>query len=217
MTIFADDFEANDDFATWTDKAFFGGDPPVITAEKPFRGIYGAKCVVNLGWYCAVKKTIAGTPITHARAYSAYDAFPNEGDQISSGIYIRVGSDNFSVAPMLKQDGGDIYWGLLVSENAVPTIYWEAVPSNPITGKYYGLEVKRDVTNGLQELWVDGISRASANVAITQNSTEIMIGFTYNGILPSITNWIDNVIVDTDYIGLDMPMTGIVTGYATLG
>ena len=88
------------------------------------------------------------------------------------------GTWQFTVTTAVGRFGdGLLYWTMNVYEAGVIATKWTAV--TPVTGQWYCVEIKRDVANNLQELWVNGVSLVASNDAITNDTQDVRAGITW--------------------------------------
>jgi hypothetical protein len=202
-TIFSDGFESGTFLTTdippgaWTSLAMGGGgDSATITTDSPHNGSYNAEFIAaSESWSC-VKKSFAEVATAFVRAYYTFSTLPGVGERV---YLTELRGNNGGVGVSIENVSGNLFWILTVSEGGTYTTY-EAAPSNPITGIPYCIELKRDIANGLEQLWIDGVSKGVNNVSMAVNSTEIVIGYGYNTATEQ-TCYVDCVVVADAYIG----------------
>lgn len=208
--IFSDGFESGTFLTTdvppgaWTGLAVAGGGSATISAVGRHDGLYNAKfVVVPAGWSC-VKKSFAEVATGFMRAYYTFSTLPATGETV---YYAELRADLWynMVAVVLENVSGNLFWGLIVAYNGTSYATYETAPSNPKTGVPFCIELKRDVTNGLEELWIDGVSKATNNINVTGYSNEIVVGSPDGNSISQQTCYVDSVVVADAYIG---PETG---------
>jgi hypothetical protein len=204
-TIFSDGFESGTFLPTdvppgaWTSIAVGGGvDSATITTDSPHHGSYNAKLIAaSASWSC-VKKSFTGIATAFVRAYYTFSTLPTTGEKV---YLTELRTNNGGVGIVLENVSGNLFWILNVDEGGTTYTTYEAAPSNPTTGVPYSVELKRDVTNGFEQLWVNSVSKATDDVSATNNSTEIVIGYGYNTEVNEQTCYVDCVVIADAYIG----------------
>jgi hypothetical protein len=204
-TIFSDGFESGTILTTdvppgaWTSIAVGGASSATVSTDSPHHGSYNVKFIAgSSGWAC-VKESFTAAATAFVRCYYTFNTLPGVGERIYL-TELRVFS-NDGVGVALENIDGNLFWLLRIAELGVTTEVYEAVASNPVTGVPYCVEIRRDVTSGLEELWIDGVSRASADQSITRDSSEIVVGYGYSPSVNQQTCYADCVVVADAYIG----------------
>ena len=79
----------------------------------------------------------------------------------------------------VENNQGTINWALATIENGTTT---ETYGTHTVqTGQYYCVETLRDVTHGIQMLWVNGQLEVSTTTAMTHPSWEVKVGIPWEG------------------------------------
>ena len=202
MAIFTDGFESGD-FSAWDGTGAEPGCSIVVEAVNPHHGTKNAKCIVDGASENAYAyKGFAGADdIAYARGYFKFDDLPDaDGDKIQL-IEIRR-SDRFweyAIQGCIKHTGGSVKFVLTCWEAGVLSTV--ASDLEAVTGTWYCVEIKRDITNDLQELWVDGVSEATNNQVQSENNGSILVGLTWKTYGGTDTLYCDCFSVDSAYIG----------------
>jgi hypothetical protein len=196
VEIFSDGFESND-FSTWTGTA---GAKIAVESVHPHHGTSNIKCTGSAAedWSYAYK-TISSSAITYARCYVKFANL-----NILSGKNLQIlgldyGSYQYNLVASVKNDGGTLKWFLNLGEAS----NWGGSvlgTHTPVVDTWYCVEIKRDITNDLEVLYIDGVAEASASVAISENTVRMYVGDYQDG---SGANevYVDCVVVADAYIG----------------
>lgn len=222
MTVFlADGFESGDETGWNLGKVLQTvNDTFVVNSNNVFQGNYNGECYAVAGEFAGVGEDLASTqPIVYERGYHKFPALPANGEQYEFNRMISTGDMNHSVSGALRTVGADSLWSVALREDsAVATFYDEAVPSNPVTGRYYCVEVLRDLTNQIARLWVDGVLKVNATgLSMTLDTKTVYGGIAFNDSASPLTLYIDSFIVSDQYNGpAGGVMTAIITGDAVM-
>jgi hypothetical protein len=180
-TVFADGFESGS-FSSWTDNVTTAGETASVVSALPHHGIYGAYFSSNGNGtaesaYCY--KTISPLSEAYARGYFyVSQSGINVTDSRFYLIVLRAGSTKVAFAGW-RQTGGVVKWTLSILDGTGGVIVYSA--SSPVLNRWYCVELhwKGDSTNGLGELWVDGVLVCSAsgkNTAYYGNVSRVDFG-----------------------------------------
>lgn len=179
MSLFEDGFETND-FSKWTGTSKSATAALVTESVNPHHGTYNAKASVpttaNTFAYC--HQTIASNPILYARAEIKFLtlALSNSGNRLEV-LVLDYGDYEYAVRAVVRNNGGTLYWALDSTQAGVLITTYGT--HTPVIDSHYCVLIKRDVTNNTQQLWIDGVSEASATRAITNNSTRATTGINW--------------------------------------
>ena len=136
-----------------------------------------------------VNLQVAGSNVAnvgYARWYVKLTALPpNAGDRVYLGELIGYNA-LYGVEPYIEKSYRLVLrWGLRSYEDSVATgkivdtTGTGTVPA-PLADHWYCLEVLRDITNGQQQLWIDGSLEASQPRAITTPNSALRVGISGN-------------------------------------
>jgi len=199
--LFSDGFESGD-LSAWTDTQIGTGGAVTVESTNPHHGTYNeqAVCDGTDGTWAACYKTFAGEAIAYARYYVKFNSIDITSNTRLEILALDDGGYQERLSAILFNDGGTIKWGIRVVEGGVGTNHLGT--HTPVVDTWYCVEIKRNVTNNQQELWIDGVSEVSATVTITSNSTTIRSGIVYQRTSTSgNTHYCDCVVVADAYIG----------------
>ncbi len=199
--LFNDGFESGD-FSAWTRTNISGAGSALIVEDvNPHHGTYNAKMTASaLGALVYCIKTFTATDPVFARYYVKFDtlALGADGNRIEI-LKIDSGVWQYATAAMVRRLDGVLYWGIVTFEAGTGTYVSSAV--TPTTGRWYCLDLKRDVANNLQEIWVDEVSLVTRTVSITNDTARVRAGLTFLDSSTLNVNFFDCVVVADTYIG----------------
>ncbi|MCW4024079.1 MAG: hypothetical protein NWF01_03475 [Candidatus Bathyarchaeota archaeon] len=194
--LFSDGFESGD-FDAWDDTGASGTSTLTVETNNPYQGSWNAKFISD-GLDCWATKSVSGSPVLYYRQYIKVGNLPSSGGYTYlNGIAYE--DPNNAVTAYIYNNSGHCYWGLLSTVNGVQYMVEESTPSDPQVDIYYYLEMCRDTTNGLNQLWVNNAIAVSASAPNFGNSNAI-----FTGILSSyapVTVYFDNIKVGLSFIG----------------
>ncbi|MFA5307204.1 MAG: hypothetical protein WC365_07195 [Candidatus Babeliales bacterium] len=207
--LFSDGFESND-FTAWTSTATGGTGTLVVNATRPHHGTYSAyatgTCSGGYGTdYGYATKTITQANIVYARAYFYFNTLTLSQWKALHLIYLEYNNQSNATVVGIYNDGGTLKWNLWGFE--ADAWFGNLSSVTPTTGVWYCVEVKRDVTNDQNQLWINGVLVSTVNVAMAQGANKVFAGF------PGIDATVDDVIslyfdcavVADAYIGVEEP------------
>ncbi len=203
MVVFSDGFESGN-FNVWSQAVADGSGSVAVNSSNPYEGTYGAVFTaggVN-GYAEADKEGLTSASTYYLRAYYKFaSGLPssNEDRIVLGGV--MASEYTYGAFVTIKRIDGELYWGINHWENSVEQNTFEATASNPTTGQWYCIEIKRDVTSDAIQLWVDGVSKLSVSRSISGNSNLVAVGCGWKSYAASAVMYVDSVVVDTDYIG----------------
>jgi hypothetical protein len=196
--IFSDGFESGD-FSAWNSRA--GSVQSVVKHHE----IYAAQFS---GTWQRASKSLSPTLLAYARIYVYFSDLPSGGNVISI-LSLYRSSSPFApdVCVGVKNDGGVIKWGVTYDTSQVGPF---APSPNPITGVWYCVELRLNVTEGVgynYEVWVDGTSilAKSRTISGAAKFDQLLIGGWDE--TEKLTNYIDCVVVSDAYIGTEPSLT----------
>ncbi len=199
-TLFTNGFESGD-FSAWTGTDS-GSATISVESANPHHGTYNSKVIVTAAHgYATSYKTFTATAIGYLRVYSKFSAMPtNNGDRWYLHE-IQYNDWQNCVAATLYKTGGAVYWGLSTIIGGSVTDYTEASASNPSPNTWYCIEILRNVTNDIEQIWVNGVSKRQVTVAISNNNNRVEVGITDSA--NTMTSYHDCVVVADAYIGIE--------------
>jgi hypothetical protein len=121
----------------------------------------------------------------YVRAYFYIDQLNLPSDQTWIDLVDIVGgptgasSGNYSTSVRIENNLGTINWALATVENNLTT--WTYGTHTVQTGQYYSIETLRDVTHGVEMLWINGQLEVSTTTAMTHPSWEVKVGIPWEG------------------------------------
>ena len=212
---FADNFASGTTSAWDITEAGF-----TVVTLHPFQGNYCGQSIAPASSFARVFKngTLPLSPIMYHRAYYYFDpsAMPTSGsfnEIVFCGTYdSTTGSSGNAVRAALQGDGaGNVFWTLDYDINSVETIVNENTASNPSSGVWTCVEIVRDLTNQIAELWANNIQKVLVTgLSQVNNSDSIFDGIEFNGNSSSATVWVADVVASDRYNGpipTNVPMT----------
>jgi hypothetical protein len=179
--------ETAHDFSAWS---WTVGAPTVVNT-RAHHGSYGF--YFNAEERCAKS---AAAAILFARAYFYFDTLPG-GGTLALFWLDSTGGWGWDAGVLITNN----IFTMFTQENGV-----EVTTSTGITAvadTWYCVELKKDVTNDLLELWINGISRASEARSITKNTATFNLGVYFKWGTPTIDFYADCVVLDSAYVGVE--------------
>ena len=217
--LFSNGFEDGTDtgFTAWNYIHASGTGSTAIASLSPHSGTSDAMFVSDPGGYSHCGQIFEPSAVAYARAYYRFSTL-NLGSWDILGL-LRLSHGNYtnSVTAQILYHDGNYYWQLATSDG-LNNYFDQSVSSNITTGVWYCIEIKRDVINGQEQLWVDGVSKVSAAYNITGNSDRLEVGITYGGNVPGTGNtcYVDDVAITGAYKAPGGPKTLSPQGRGTL-
>ncbi|PVX25433.1 MAG: hypothetical protein CW691_04625, partial [Candidatus Bathyarchaeum sp.] len=205
FTEFLNDGFESGDFSQWSDTAADYLCSATVESDNPYQGIYNGE------FYCSTDSKSARAyqylspfqAITHMRIYVKFNELVTTVGGSFSVIRLMWGGWSYSVSAGITNDGGTQKWLLTVTENSNSSNY-TSTGTSPEAGVWYCVEIKRDVTNNEQQLWVDGVSRIFATETITSNTSYGECGLIWNSDSSTAhTVYVDCAVIADTYIGTD--------------
>jgi len=216
--IFEDGFESND-FSAWTGT---GGVAPNITSSVVHHGSYAENASGTGFDHSYVYKTFGASysPI-YVRAYVRW--VTNPGNDGAFDIISAIGDDAATrVSGGVKNDGGTMKWVLGYRNDTSAS--WETrlnATDTPQVNTWYCIEIKAVVndTVGEARLYVDGVEKAAVTGVDNGHNeiNQIRAGeyrLSANPLVVYII-YVDCVVADTSYIGLEASNTAPTIGEFT--
>jgi sarcosine oxidase delta subunit len=160
---FQDGFEAGD-FTTWSGTSASPGENISVVSDFPHHGNYGARFATNgdgvyENAYCH-KSVISNNLYVRGYFYVSQSGIEADLDRIFF-IVFRSGTSGLAYAGW-KRDAGEVKWCITVRDSTSYADIFSSV--SPMTSRWYciQLHLKKDVSSGLVEMWVDGVIVCSA-------------------------------------------------------
>jgi photosystem II stability/assembly factor-like uncharacterized protein len=204
--LFSESFETGN-FNAWDDTGASGTSTMIVETSNPFQGSFNARFTSN-GLECWATKFIQSLSELYYRQYIKFENLPSVGGYTYlNGIAYEDLSN--AVTVYLHNNGGHYYWGLLSTVNGVQYHLEESTPSEPQAGVYYCLEMCRDTTEGLNQLWVNNALVVEASVPNSGNSNAVFTGLTSSS--TSVTVYFDSIKVGTSLIGTEESSDFLIT------
>ncbi|XHH08964.1 MAG: cellulase family glycosylhydrolase [Candidatus Bathyarchaeia archaeon] len=164
-----------------------------VVTTNPKTGIYHANFVSTsqYGYSCGYKTFSDRANVTLRFQISFVEGYADtDGSWLSYGALANSGNGE-SVAIVIKNVGGQLYWGLFVNGE----IYLETAASNINSSTYYQVELVRNV-NGLQQLYVDDVLKAQQTTVLSYGADIATFGVDFNT-GKSVRVYIDDVFLFT--------------------
>lgn len=198
--LFADGFESGD-FTAWTGTSISAGCTCEVENLHPHHGTYNARVLVTGASVNAYGyKTIASTTIAYARGYVKFNQLNITNGQSLPVLVLDNGNWQYGVYAAVYNNGGTLRWQLRSFDAVTGTVNTLGTHT-PVTGVWYCVEIKRDVTNDLQELFIDNVSEASGTAVIINNSSRVIAGVQYQPQNDTNELYLDCVVAADAYIG----------------
>lgn len=194
----------------WTATSIVGvGSALIVENVNPHHGTYNAKATISAAPGAAAwcsKVFVADDP-AFGRFYVKFNTLGVGADNMRLEIFKLDANDwQYSSAVEIYRAGGVLYWGIATFEAGGFSEQHSAV--TPVTGQWYCVELKRDVANNLQELWIDLVSVQVRNIAITQNTARVRAGYTYLETATLNIMFMDCVDVQDQRVFCEVPFGG---------
>jgi hypothetical protein len=204
---FNDGFEG--DLSAFTPEIVGATSSIAIVNNNAFAGTHSLFCVAN-GVAAEAKGfiTIPSSPIVYVRAQIQLNQLPVSGGDRTLVVLTSLSDDTDAnaVASSIQLKNGNYFWQLIYAVNNYYSYVTESTPSNPQIGKYYEVQILRDLTNQKTSLWVNGVNLVTVTgLSQVAGSTEAKVGFDYVDYTNPATSsgYFDDFSVDTNYIPLD--------------
>jgi DNA-directed RNA polymerase subunit RPC12/RpoP len=210
--LFSDGFETND-FSKWN-ATYANNGTITVETNNPHHGTHNAKAdITSAGGTAEGHKTFAATPIAYERMYIKFLTLTLPAGHSLQLFSLEDISCNYSTIASVESPGGVLTWCLITIENS--SAEWNLGSHTPTTNVWYCVELKRDVTNGSEILYVNGGIEASSARAITTNNSYVRAGIAYATYAPN-TLVFDCVVVADAYIGPHPKPKGTIAIHAKL-
>jgi hypothetical protein len=208
LVVFSDVYE-NNNLSKWTTTVTDANCTSLVTNKKPYRGLYGAQyttaAVANNKAYSRV--TISAANTIYARAYFQYSATAN---YLNIAQLMSTSTIMLTILPKITT------WDVKYRSAATLTT---ASPAPAITlsaNRWHCVEIYAviDASNGGYGVYLDGALIWSITGLDTDNYggiTQYYVGEIFNGAGTTHTVSVDNVVIDTAYIGLAAPYKSNIT------
>ncbi len=217
--LFINGFEngTSNGFTAWNYTHASGTGSTTIESLSPYSGTFESKFVSDAGGFSHCVQIFEPSSVAYARAYYRFSTLNLGSWDLLGLLRLSHGNHTNSVTAQILYHDGNYYWQLTTSDGS-NSYHDRSVASNITTGVWYCIEIKRDVINGLEELWVDGVSMVSAAHNITGKTNQLEVGITYGGNLSGTGNtcYVDDVVIIGDYKALGGPKTLSPQGVETL-
>ena len=198
--IFSDGFESGD-LTAWTGS--FGN--PTVESSIVHSGAYAMECSSDTGQY--VYEDLSSASTLYLRAYVYFSSLPTSGHFLSFSEMKHANDDNDIVAAVYD-DSGTMKWSIRWFPWGAPPQAFASV--GPDLNTWYSVELNCTMSGAAVniELIVDGVS--VLKTTDTSGSSDQFVYAQVGGwdMAESLTNYVDDVIVDNSYIG---PATALVT------
>jgi len=164
-SFFSDDFESGG-FNAWNGIRNSRGETGVVVNWPSYQDDYRARFMSNGGGgteYSYIYKTVASSTDLYARGYFCISksgiAYNNDNFYL---LAFRAGSNNVAYAGWGKV-GGNVRWCLMIKSGTKNAIAYST--QIPAVNQWYCVELhwKKDVANGMGELWINGTRVCSMN------------------------------------------------------
>jgi len=202
---FSDGFESGN-FNKWTGTSAGSGDSTTVGTSQPHHGIYSARFTSDGAGseYAYCYETISSSTELYVRGYFyvSRSGIVDNGDRFYF-IVFRAGSNNVAYAGWRKT-GGVVKWTLLIKSGTTSVVAYST--ASPSLNRWYSIELhwKKDSTNGLGELWVDG-TRVCAitgkNTAYYGNLSQVRFGLAALYYCGRTTTYGDCIKISSTYNG----------------
>ena len=206
--LFEDGFESGS-FNAWDGTSRTSGESVSISTSREHHGNRSAYFSSNNGGGTErsyTYKSVEGSSELYVRGYFyvSTSGTVNRYDRFQL-MTLRAGSTNVAYVGWYRTSSG-LRWFLSIrSGSSTVTAYSSTIPS---TGQWYGVELHwmEDSTNGLGELWVNGvkvISLTGRNTAYYGDVTSVRYGLPELYSCSSTRVYLDCVKIGNSYIGLE--------------
>jgi hypothetical protein len=204
--IFDDGFESGS-FSKWTGTTVSTGETRSVINSVKHHGTYSGMYTSNGGGgteYACTYKTVTSSAELYARGYF-YISKSGIVDNYDRLFFIafRAGSNAVAYAGWRKI-GGVVKWCLLIKSGTSSVFAYST--ATPALSKWYCVELhwKSGASNGLGELWVDGVrvcSITGKNTAYYGNVSQVRFGLPQVYNCASTTVYCDCAKVAKSYVG----------------
>lgn len=178
--LFSDGFETND-FSKW-DGVYEENGTITVETNNPHHGTHNAKADVTAAGTARCFKTFTATPIAYERMYIKFLTLTLAVGKSLQLFALFDGTWNYGVYASVECPDV-LKWCLITLENG--SAEWILGSHTPTTNVWYCVELKRDVTNDSEILYVNGNVEASSSRAITTNSSILTAGIQYTNDAPN--------------------------------
>jgi hypothetical protein len=206
--VFEDGFESGG-FSKWIGTSISSGETATVSATKPYSGSYSAQFTTNAGngeenAYCYESVNLSEVYVRGYFNISSGLPFVDNSDRLY--LLRLVGGQNLVYAGIMRERGID-KWVILVRNGANWMNWKSAITPLPKMGTWVCVELhwKRDPTQGVAELYIDGskvIAVGGINTAYYGNAIRVDAGLPYAmGVQRNIIIQGDFVKIAKTYIG----------------
>lgn len=214
--IFADGFESGTILTTdvpagaWDDINIDAGATLTVVSTNPHHNTYCLLAtndgITSVWESVRAEKWFGALGIAYGRWYVNLTVMPPINSNVFLGGLFKSGS--YCLMPTIRRGGGgDPLWCLRSTENGVNVSTDGAGTSVPAINTWFCIELCRDVTNGHQILYVNGLQEASQDRAITGNTDHSYVGITgASGTATAYNVRVDCVVLADAYIGPETTM-----------
>jgi hypothetical protein len=205
--IFEDGFESGD-FSEWD----YASGTPEVTSGEAYQGTY--KAVLDDAEYVQARFIL--DPLNHAfmRAYVMFKEFPAAGEETTVlGLY-KLSSGIYMAEARVKNVAGTVKWALRYHDNGTNYVVTSEL-EKPELDTWYCVEVEgkaNTTTDAESRIYIDGNELTDVSQTGKNNDSQIDSGYIWAN--TAVTRWYDDVVIDTTYIGPNLPPT-TTTGVAT--
>ena len=196
--LFSEGFESGN-LSNWTSTTTAGTGTIAVDASLPHSGGYDAHVkVLGSGDKAYVTKNIASSPIAYLRFYVYFNQLNIVSPNLLYVGGISAADSGYRFILWVTNQSGVLKWEIQVYEAtlSIGTAYGTHAP---VAGQWYCVELERDVTNGLQKLWVNGTLEASLTKTITTNVSQVLIGTFYDNTAGTNELFFDDVSVSDSF------------------
>ncbi len=216
VQLFKDDFESGD-FVAWTGVSTTSGESASVVNGFAHCGNYGAEFASNgnsisEAVYCY--KTIASSGELYARGYFnvAVSGLVDNDDRFYF-IVFRADSNAVAYAGW-RRTAGVTKWSLIIRDGTTYVNMYSI--ASPSIGQWYSVELhwKKDGTNGLGELWVNGTlicSISNRNTGAFGDANQIRFGLAELRHCAPTKAYGDCFIASKIYIGVESASAGVLS------
>lgn len=203
--IFSDGFESGD-VDEWDSSNPQGGSLLEVQNSTKNTDTYALHCTMA-AWnnYDNVQKDVTAQSTAYVRFYTFIHVMPASGQRIILSNFIGSTTANNVAGVGIYNDGGTYKWDIYYSANGSQTDALLATP-NPTTDNWYCVELKTVVsgTEGEMRVYIDGSDLLDVTSADNNNEGNcrwLQSGINFTGGGTESDVYIDDVVVDTSYIG----------------
>ena len=198
--IFSDGFESGN-LTAWSGSL----GSPTVQSSTVHSGAYALECSSSTGQY--VYEDLSSADTLYLRVYVYFSSLPTSGNFLSFSEMKHADNDN-DIVVAVYNDSGTAEWAIRHSPWGLPP--QAEAGTGPVVGQWYAVELNSTLvgTTVNSELFVDGVSVLNNTWDGGSSNPFVYVQTGGWNMSETLTNYVDDVIVDSSYIG---PATALVT------